>query len=103
MRSYRLFGRRMITTICSTDLCAPPEMNNERYRNVNVEHKRCFSGKGEDDGSGSEKGENVDASGGVDRSKFTHEVKVKMPEVGDDSEGEYPSVDQIVCIIMYVS
>lgn len=102
MRSYRLFGRRMITTICSTDLCAPTEMV-ERYRNVNVEHKRCFSGKGEDDGSGSEKGENVDASGGVDRSKFTHEVKVKMPEVGDDSEGEYPSVDQIVCIIMYVS
>ena len=74
---------------------------NERYRNVNVEHKRCFSGKGEDDDS--EKGENVDASGGVDRSEFTHEVKVKMPEVGDDSEGEYPSVEIAILYHIYVS
>ncbi|KAL7528356.1 hypothetical protein ACHAWF_002531 [Thalassiosira exigua] len=41
-----------------------------------------------DSGEGKRKKRSVDSK--IDRSRFTHEVKVQFPEVGDDSAGECP-------------
>ena len=49
------------------------------FQNIKQDPRRCFSGGGNDD-SGSD-------SISFDRSKFTREVAVKMPDVGDGMEG----------------
>mmetsp|Transcript_6809 Transcript_6809/g.12137 ORF Transcript_6809/g.12137 Transcript_6809/m.12137 type:complete len:229 (-) Transcript_6809:133-819(-) len=83
VRSHRLISHRA-TSIQPTNFCLPQVLM-ERCQNIG-QSNRYFSGKEE---YLNEKGrnDNDDAAKDIDRSKFTHEVKVEMPDVGDDTEG----------------
>ena len=53
-------------------------INHKRYPTHQI---RYFSDDGDVD--------NSNKSNGIDRSKFTNEVKVRMPDIGENNEGEY--------------
>lgn len=73
VRSHRLIQTAAAT--CTSHLFQPQTMI-ERCINI-----RYFSGNG--------KGKKLkDASDNIDRSKFTHKVKIELPEVGEYAAGK---------------